>query len=789
MTQTQNLVNDISGLNPVVVWAIVTPRNTDEVVDAMKRSSGPVSIGGGRYSMGGQVASPMSLHLDLRQMNQVLAFSPTDKTIRVQAGIRWRAIQRFIDPHGLSVKIMQTYANFTVGGSLSVNCHGRYMGLGPIVLSVRAIRLVMGDGQMHECSREQNAELFFAAIGGYGAVGVITEVELDLADNCRVERRNRKLKVGAYLGHFRELVRKDTAAVFHNADLYPPHFNRARSVTWVKTDRSPTHYQNLHEVDEAYPVHRYFVWAITETPLGKWRREYIIDPLLFRKRLVHWRNYEASYDVAELEPSTRQHATYVLQEYFCPVERFEEFVPKMAEILQRHRVNAVNVSVRHALADPGTLMAWARGETFAFVLYYKQRTRDNARNRVAVWTRELIDAAISVGGSYYLPYQVQATAEQFHAAYPRAQELFALKRRVDPHFRFRNAIWDKYYAPTLPDAKPSGARPHSDFHAVFQDTGLHDGFYRFLQTVFNLYPEDRFHMLIKEACERFTSEEDIYRHLLRELPRLKPRLADLRFSLPALRKQKAEMLSQTLQLLGQRKKLNGYIEIGTTGRYAGGLRRAVKIGGKLMLAHDTAPTMSAADIAERGRLLKLGQFVNIGDHEPLAEAFGSASFDLVTAYAGLHHCPPDKLDAFAASIARVLRPGGMFILRDHDVRDERMRALVSLAHTVFNAGLGAKWETNAAEKRHFAPVSRWVELMERHGLRDSGARLAQRLDPTDNLLMAFVKDEAPSTLAPELPESAEAPKAADLRRPVGGRKGAPAPTAQPASTAKAAETA
>jgi len=74
-----------------------------------------------------------------------------------------------------------------------------------------------------------------------------------------------------------------------------------------------------------------------------------------------------------------------------------------------------------------------------------------------------------------------------------------------------------------------------------------------------------------------------------------------------------------------------------------------------------------------------------------------------------------------------------------------MRALVALAHTVFNAGLGEKWETNAAERRHFAPVAHWVEVLARAGLRDSGARLAQRLDPTDNLLMAFVKDEAPAS--------------------------------------------
>jgi len=248
--------------------------------------------------------------------------------------------------------------------------------------------------------------------------------------------------------------------------------------------------------------------------------------------------------------------------------------------------------------------------------------------------------------------------------------------------------------------------------------------------------------LIKDACERYTSEEDIYRHLQRELPRMKPFMADLRLALPALAKQKAEMLRQTLQLLGERKRIDGYVEIGTTGRYASVLRKRVKIAGRLVLAHGVKPTMSPVDIVERGRLWRLGEFVDIGDHDPLPASLADASFDLVSCYIGLHHCEPARLGAFVESIARVLRPGGVFILRDHDVRDERMRAMVALAHTVFNAGLGEPWEVNARERRHFAPITHWCEQLAAAGLRDTGARLAQAHDPTDNLLMAFVKDEA-----------------------------------------------
>jgi len=74
-------------------------------------------------------------------------------------------IQQYIDEHDLSIKIMQTYANFTVGGALSVNAHGRYMGMGPVVLSVRSIDIVLADGSLIHATKTKNQEIFFGEEG------------------------------------------------------------------------------------------------------------------------------------------------------------------------------------------------------------------------------------------------------------------------------------------------------------------------------------------------------------------------------------------------------------------------------------------------------------------------------------------------------------------------------------------------------------------------------------------------------------------------------------------------
>jgi hypothetical protein len=116
----------------------------------------------------------------------------------------------------------------------------------------------------------------------------------------------------------------------------------------------------------------------------------------------------------------------------------------MRTILRDHDANLLNVSVRHVTADPGSLLAWAREEVFGFVLYYRHGTDADARAAVGQWTRALIDAVLAEGGTFYLPYQLHATEEQFRRAYPRHAEFLRLKRRLDPSNKFRNQFWDKY---------------------------------------------------------------------------------------------------------------------------------------------------------------------------------------------------------------------------------------------------------------------------------------------------------------------------------------------------------
>lgn len=730
----ERVINDVTGLNPVIVREVFRPATVDELAEKIRTTTGPVSVGGGRFSMGGQTASEQSLHIDMRQLNRVVSFSAAEKTITVEAGIRWCDIQEYVDAYDLSVEIMQTYANFTVGGALSVNAHGRYMGLGPLILSVSEITLILADGELRTCNRQTNADLFCAAIGGYNAVGIIAEATLRLAENICVKRTAKKLRRGEYAKFFNYAVKDDRKIIFHNGDIYPPHYKNMRAVSWAFTLDKPTHKTRLMPLRSGYPAHRYFLWDMTETPQGKWRREYVIDPLVYFFKAVHTRNYEAGYDVAELEPGSREKSTYVLQEYFIPVGQFDVFSARMAEILTRHRVNMVNISVRYAVADKESYLAWASTETFAFVMYYKQRVGDADKTSVAVWTRELIDAVLASGGAYYLPYQVHATPAQFHQAYPRARELLALKARIDPDYRFRNVLWNTYYLPAATEVISE-----SVFSRVLATAAGNDGIYKFLQNVFRLYPEEKFHNLILKAERECKTDAEKYRQIQEGLPGIKPFLADFRLAIPALFKQKAEITRQTLALLNGVRQVSGYLEIGTTGRYLSRLKRRLRIGGSIYLMNDRAPGNSPVDILDREGVAQIGKFVALNDYRIQPHTIEPGSLELITCYIGLHHIKPEEFDGFLSFIAASLKRGGKFILRDHHVDTAAMADFVSLVHTVFNAGTGETWETEAREYRKFRPLGEWVEILAKYGLSDSGERILQANDPTANTLMLFEK--------------------------------------------------
>lgn len=289
--------------------------------------------------------------------------------------------------------------------------------------------------------------------------------------------------------------------------------------------------------------------------------------------------------------------------------------------------------------------------------------------------------------------------------------------------------------PEVPSAHPT---PFSRFKRIYENPQLRAQFQLFLTNVYNILPEVEFHRAIESASRELATDHQIYVRVQSELPQIRPLLASVRYALPALANQKREIARETAQLVGEHVRADRYVEIGTPGRYVNALRREMHIGNEVVLVNVNAPEFSLEDVAERGQLRRVGAYAALNNYEPLdATAIPMGRVDFITNYIGIHHAPRARLDAFVDSIHAALRPGGVFVLRDHDVDSVDQDTIVALAHDVFNAGLDVPWEENEQELRHFKSADEIEQYVSSRGFRRFGERVAQPGDPTKNLLFAF----------------------------------------------------
>ena len=279
-----------------------------------------------------------------------------------------------------------------------------------------------------------------------------------------------------------------------------------------------------------------------------------------------------------------------------------------------------------------------------------------------------------------------------------------------------------------------------NFSYIYSNKELRDRFLDFYTNVFHLYPEKELHNLIYKFTQKLKSDDAIYKALQASLSEIKPFLADFRYSLPALAKQKKEMTRQTLQLLDRKKHYEGYMEIGTTGRYLSQLEDNLSVGEERYLLHTVEAGYSPLDMIDRGQLTKIGQYVDMGQYSSaFSKTIKHNSLDLVTVYIGFHHCPLTKREEFISAVRDVIKPGGTLILRDHDAKNEDNWRIAALAHDTFNAGTKASLKSNHNEVRNFYSLNYIIAYLGKLGLRYEGKVLFQKGDPTRNGLMAFTR--------------------------------------------------
>lgn len=451
VTNLDGNANDASGLESTPVrmtWK--TPAEREAAIVQVREwlalaaaADWPVSIAGARHSMGGHTIVQDGVVLDMTGFASMELDEETE-VLRVGSGALWFDVLRYLDPLDRSVQIMQSNDSFSVGGSVSVNCHGWQHGRPPIAASVRSFRIMLADGRLLECSRAENSELFSLALGGYGLFGVLIDLDLDVVPNElytemqvviptselgeRFLERVADPEIGLALGRasvrpdalFEESIFKVLTRVATPGDLPP-----------ITASGKPGLRRTIFRGSVGSDYGKDLRWSL-ETKLA----EKLMGGTITRNSVLS----EGVEVYANSDPT----GTDILHEYFVPHAQLTNFLNAAKPVLEASSCDLLNVTVRDVRTDEDTFLRYADQGMFGLVMLFHQKLTAEAEETMQALSRALIDIADSVGGRYYLTYRLHATREQFERAYPQAAEFFAAKRRYDPQERFQSKFYRLY---------------------------------------------------------------------------------------------------------------------------------------------------------------------------------------------------------------------------------------------------------------------------------------------------------------------------------------------------------
>jgi decaprenylphospho-beta-D-ribofuranose 2-oxidase len=442
-------VNDVARLNRTVVREVIHPRSEDEIRNAVLQAGASrvkVTIAGKRHTMGGQTLYPDSIAIDMLHFNGIISLDETNKILTVQSGATWSDIQQFLNPHGLAVLAMQGPNVFTVGGSMSVNAHGWDMRHGPVAASVEWFRILLADGSIRRCSREENSELFRLALGGYGLFGVILDVGLRVTDNAGYVATVSRVGYSELPGYFDGQMRSNQAVELGEADLSisPGSLLReAVALTYMKQE------SNIRRMDALQPEQhvfrdRYFFDLSRQYGWGKNLRWMLQKSMEYPATgAVRTRNNIFRSPIERIQYYSPTD-TDVLQEYFIPSETFVTFVDHLRDIVQSRHMNLLNATVRCIEPNDDAFLNYSGRSALAVVLYMNVKTSGSSQTDTSEMTREIIDLALADNGAFYLPYVLDFTKSELLRGYPMASEFFAAKKRYDSAEMFSSEFYSKY---------------------------------------------------------------------------------------------------------------------------------------------------------------------------------------------------------------------------------------------------------------------------------------------------------------------------------------------------------
>jgi decaprenylphospho-beta-D-ribofuranose 2-oxidase len=430
----------------------LTPRDAGELRAALleARDNGlSIALRGNGQSYGDASLNTRAFVLDLSGLRRILSWDKQAGVVEVEPGVTVADLWRHILPDGFWPSVVPGTMVPTLAGCAAMNIHGKNnFRVGPLGDHIREFDLLTPDGSTLLCSREQNSEIFHAAIGGLGGLGAFTRLKLSVTP---VESGLMRVEP------FRTRDFSETFALFEERTQTADYFvgwidgtasGRAlgrgvlHQATKLHADEDPVGPQRTLRVDyqdlpaTLYGVPKSIIWRFLKPfmnnpgiHLGNTAK--YLSAYLHRRGWTYLQSHAAFHFLLDYVPNWRRaygpagliqyqpfvprvHAEAVFRELLRMCQA--EGLPPYLAVMKRHRSDAFLLS--HAV------------DGYSLALDFPARERE----RLWAHCHRMTERVLEAGGRFYFAKDSVLRPDQVVRAFgqERIDAYFALKKRLDP---------------------------------------------------------------------------------------------------------------------------------------------------------------------------------------------------------------------------------------------------------------------------------------------------------------------------------------------------------------------
>ena len=435
---------------------VMRPTSADQLVDvfgATQRDGSSIALRGAGCSYGDASTNNNGRVLDMTAMNRILSFDAQTGIAICEPGVTVRDLWRRSVSSGYWPQVVSGTMDVSMGGAAAMNIHGKNnYALGSFGEGIRSFELVSAGGQLVQCSRETEPELFHAAIGGFGMLGCMTKIEI------QTKRVNSgRLRVYG-------IVARDLE---HNLEIIDDMCGEADYlVSWLDLHAKGKSLGRglMHRADQMKPGEdpeglRYFDPSLQDVPpnlFGVIPKAWLWPGMwcavhMRQVALVNWLKFQAGFREQKQSPYLQTHGAFHFLLDYVPrwqwmtkpggLIQFQPFVPKeeAARVLRLliemcHKsghLPYLGVLKKHK-PDPFLMTHAVDGFSLAMDIPVSK----NRRRRESLWSlcRKMVEVVLDAGGRFYYAKDAVLLESSFTRMHGEdaAQKFRSLKEKWDP---------------------------------------------------------------------------------------------------------------------------------------------------------------------------------------------------------------------------------------------------------------------------------------------------------------------------------------------------------------------